>query len=55
MTGTIEISNNSTQCIKRMTLEATVTRADGTVEKLGTIADSKAQSPLGRISSFFRA
>jgi hypothetical protein len=37
--------------LKRMTLEATVTRADGTVEHLGVIADS---SILGRARIFLK-
>ena len=43
MTGTIEIDNLAHAGVKRMTLEATVTRANGTVEHLGTIADSGPQ------------
>lgn len=40
MLSPIQFSANVTSKPKRMTLEAVVTRADGTVEHLGIIADS---------------
>lgn len=43
MTGTIQIDNLAHAGMKRMTLEATVTRTDGRVEHLGTIAESGPQ------------
>ena len=41
--------------VKRVQIEATVIRADGTVEKLGTVSDSRWKwrfSPLKLISSW---
>lgn len=40
MSGPIEFAADVKSKPKRMTLEATVTRADGTVEHLGIVADS---------------
>lgn len=40
MSGPITVAANVKSKPKRMTLEATVTRADGTVEHLGIVADS---------------
>ena len=40
MTGTIEFATETHGKIKRATLEITVTRADGTVEELGIVADT---------------
>lgn len=52
MTGTVEIHEALAKAgLRRVTIEATVTRADGTVEPLGIIADSRKPSILKRIGA----
>lgn len=46
-------ASTSNALVKELTIEAVVTRADGTVENLGVVAHSKF-GPLARIARFWR-